>query len=124
MSRSSIDKLGWRLAHAQDPSPEDIIALQEFRGSCNAPLVQVRQRLVDGLGLQATSRLKTIPTIIEKVRRDRIALSRIQDIAGVRIVRDMTRAEQDDLVAQIVEAFPANRVPSGPSRFPTAKARM
>lgn len=61
-------------------------------------------------GIEATARLKTTNTIIEKLRRERTRLSEMQDIAGLRIVRDIGLVEQDQLVAGIVGLFPQAKV--------------
>jgi hypothetical protein len=54
-----------------------------------------------------TSRTKTTGTLVEKLQRNRgMALSRMQDIAGVRLVVEMNRSEQDELVDLIVDLFP------------------
>lgn len=68
-------------------------------------LDEVRQRLV-GLGLEATTRVKTIGTLIDKLRREqRMELSRLQDLAGARIVIDGGREDQDRVTELIVAAF-------------------
>jgi ppGpp synthetase/RelA/SpoT-type nucleotidyltranferase len=53
------------------------------------------------MGFHPTSRLKTVGTIIEKLVRDRTRLSTMQDIAGVRIVEDVSLDQQDEIVATI-----------------------
>jgi ppGpp synthetase/RelA/SpoT-type nucleotidyltranferase len=63
-----------------------------------------------GEGLKGTSRLKTTSTIIEKLRRQTdMNLARMQDIAGVRLVIDGNRLDQDRVVARILELFPDAR---------------
>ena len=60
----------------------------------------------DKLGLQATSRVKNTGTILEKLQRHGGSwLKSMQDIAGLRIVGDWTRSEQDARVAEIVQLF-------------------
>jgi len=61
--------------------------------------------VTEKLGLQATSRLKTVNTIIEKLKRERTRLSTIQDIAGLRLVKDMNLTEQDEISRIIAEIF-------------------
>jgi len=61
------------------------------------------------LGAAPSSRLKTTGTLIDKLR-GKTALSRMQDIAGCRIVQPMSLREQDDLVQRIVREFPGSRV--------------
>ncbi len=48
---------------------------------------------------------------MDKLRRERdMRLSRVQDIVGARVVRDMELADQDALVARITACFPDHRV--------------
>jgi ppGpp synthetase/RelA/SpoT-type nucleotidyltranferase len=59
------------------------------------------------LGLQPTYRYKTTGTIIEKLQRNRsMSLTTMQDIAGARVVREMTRSQQDQVVQRIIRRFP------------------
>ncbi|XVU27444.1 hypothetical protein ACQPZJ_10520 [Actinoplanes sp. CA-054009] len=61
-----------------------------------------------GLGLEPTTRLKTTQTLVDKLRRTTgLTIRGIHDIAGARIVLDGGRWKQDQVVARIVEAFPA-----------------
>ena len=46
----------------------------------------------------APTATKTIQTLHDNLRRQPIKLSRLQDIAGVRIVQDMDLHEQDSIV--------------------------
>ncbi len=110
MSISQIRRLGDRLRHAAQPSVEDLELLQRLRLEYDAPLQIVERTLRDELQMHATSRLKTVQTIIEKLVRERTRLSSMEDIAGARIVEEMTLAEQDERVARIVAAFPSARL--------------
>ena len=61
--------------------------------------------LLERLGLQSTSRVKAPETIVAKLQRQpTLHLSRMQDIGGLRVVRDMTRMEQDELRDAIIAA--------------------
>ncbi|MGH2736230.1 MAG: hypothetical protein ACRDKZ_11670 [Actinomycetota bacterium] len=84
------------------------MALQEVRAAYADPLAAVQTNL-RSMGLRPTPRLKTPTTIVEKLRRERTRLSTIQDIAGLRIVSDMTLAEQDELVERVIAEFPGAR---------------
>jgi hypothetical protein len=65
--------------------------------------VEVRLRQ---LGYQATTRVKTTGTLIDKLRRTpQLPLGRIHDVAGARIVLDGGRWEQDQVVDRIMAAF-------------------
>jgi uncharacterized protein YgfB (UPF0149 family) len=72
-----------------------------------ASLMEVSVALQSGIPTVAfTPRLKTVGTIAEKLQRERsMALSRMRDIAGIRIVEDMNRVEQDVLVREIREVL-------------------
>lgn len=67
---------------------------------------EVERILRDELSLKATSRLKTTNTIIDKLARQTTRLSKMQDIAGLRIVSDMTLTLQDELVKALQDGFP------------------
>lgn len=108
LSRSQIDKLGRRLRRAgpNNVSDEDLNLLEQLLTAHGAVLSTVQLRLAAELGLPVTSRTKTTGTLVEKLQRSpTMALSRMQDIAGARLVAEMNRTEQDRLVARIVELF-------------------
>lgn len=68
--------------------------------------------MADAVGtapLHITHRAKTTQTIIEKLRREQaMALARMQDLAGIRVVGAMTLEDQDGLAAEIAARFPAD----------------
>jgi len=109
-SRSQIDKLGDRLAKKAIPDESDLQQLQRLRAAYDEPMAAVARIVREELGLQATSRLKTVNTIIDKLKRDRTRLSSMQDIAGLRIVKDVTLPQQDEISRIISEAFPGAKV--------------
>jgi hypothetical protein len=112
LSRSQIDRLGRRLRRAgkEDISDQDRELLEQLVASHGPALATVQAQLMQTLGVRVTSRTKTTGTLIEKLERSRsMALSRMQDIAGARLVLEMNRAEQDQLVARIVDLFPEPR---------------
>ncbi|MGH3770659.1 MAG: RelA/SpoT domain-containing protein [Pseudonocardiaceae bacterium] len=58
------------------------------------------------LGHEPTSRIKTTGTILDKVRRHGgSSLKGMQDLAGMRIVRDCDRTEQDGLTEDLMLLF-------------------
>jgi ppGpp synthetase/RelA/SpoT-type nucleotidyltranferase len=70
-----------------------------------AVLDQVEQRLGE-LGFQATTRVKTTGTLLDKLRRDpTLKLRSIHDLAGARIVIDGNLNDQDQAKTDIIEAF-------------------
>lgn len=109
VSGNQIDKLGKRLA-APDymPTGADLALLERYRGDHADALDEAGRRLREPpLELRPTSRLKTTGTIIEKLRRERgMRLSRMQDVAGLRVVINMTRKAQDLVAERIAALFP------------------
>ncbi len=114
LSRSQIDRLGGRLRGSQRISDADLAQLQAVREAHDdamaAVTVALRDLTVDGVSLAPTSRLKTVGTMLEKLRRESMRLSQMQDIAGARVVIDGGRAFQDRVANAIVGRFPGSRV--------------
>jgi ppGpp synthetase/RelA/SpoT-type nucleotidyltranferase len=110
LSRSAIDKLGDRLRASDRVSDDDLVMLQQVREEYDEVLTDTALRLTTELGLQPGFRLKTVATIVEKLKRERLRLSQMQDIAGIRLVADMNRRQQDALVERVRGAFPNARV--------------
>lgn len=114
-SRNQINKLGKRLAVSTEISSEDSAMLEELIACHQDTLEQARPRL-DGLEeavgtrrLYISARPKTTGTIVEKLRRSPNGpLAGIQDLAGFRIVGDITFDQQDELCAEIMRRFPAD----------------
>ena len=110
MTKSQINRLGDRLRLSESPDEAALSELQEFRASYSEPMAKAQALLREVLGIEATSRLKTINTIIEKLRRERTRLATMQDIAGLRVVSKMGLAEQDELVGKITSLFPGSKM--------------
>ncbi len=117
LSRSQIDRLGKRLCQEGRTAIEDLEALQRLRLEYDAPLIRVEQVLRGRLGLACTSRLKTVGTIIDKLKREHTRLSSMHDIAGVRIVLTGSSekvydwlGEQEKVVESIRSEFPNSEV--------------
>ena len=110
MTTSQVDRLGERLRQTTVISEDDLALLQRFRAEHEAALVEVQTRLDHAIpGVAQAARIKTIQTLHDKLRRQPTKLSRIQDIAGVRIVEEMDLATQDAMVAAILREFPGAR---------------
>jgi len=112
VSKSQIDKLGQRLRTGASPTQVDLLALKEyvdFHGQVLGDVVQ-KLRLVPARSNEITARLKTTETIIEKLRRQRVRLSQIQDIAGARVVVPLGRLGQDDFVEKLLRQWPSHTV--------------
>ena len=104
LSKTQVDRLGQRLkdgSHTED----DLRLLDEYRRSF-AAAYEIVAGTLRKRGALPTGRLaKSTLSIVEKLRRESIRLSQMQDIAGCRvIVRDVL--EQDRFVAGLKIDFP------------------
>ena len=109
LSKTQIDKLGQRLRSAE-PTEDDLRELDEHRRSFEPAYEQVTSAIRDQMNLQSTGRpAKSTPSIIEKLRRESIRLTQMQDIAGCRIVVSDT-LDQDHVTSQLIKIFPAASV--------------
>lgn len=96
LSKSQIDKLGDRLRSGPQ-TEEDLRLLDEFRSSYSQSFGIVRQ-ILHLRGVEPVARnIKSTLSIVAKLRRQPIKLSRIQDIAGCRIVVDEVWDQQREL---------------------------
>jgi ppGpp synthetase/RelA/SpoT-type nucleotidyltranferase len=111
-SGGAIDRLGDRLRESSDASEEDLRILQELRRQFDAAMEGARLRIVESIpDARPTTRLKTIQTLIGKLRREpAMKLSRVQDVAGMRLVSDMSLEQQDVLGSRLSELFGGARV--------------
>jgi ppGpp synthetase/RelA/SpoT-type nucleotidyltranferase len=109
LSKAQIDKLGERLREGE-PSADDLRLLDEYRLSFGEPFAIVIKTISEQLQLEPTGRpAKTTRSITEKLQRESIRLTQVQDIAGCRLV--VGRAlDQDRAVASLCEIFPSARV--------------
>lgn len=110
LSKSQIDKLGERLRDSAEVSEEELALLQQVRAEHDSAMSTVADRLANELGLEPSTRLKTVGTIVDKLRREHIRLSQMQDIAGVRLVRTIGLDEQDALVESVAGLFEGAKV--------------
>ena len=131
MTKSAMRRLGERLSASSGPSDEDLRQLQDVERAYGEALsvavervrtiVAARAATPDRL-IQITSRVKTVATLLDKVRRGS-ALGRIYDIAGMRVVGAFGFAGQDEIVREVVAAFEWAKVadrplePSAPPPF-------
>lgn len=105
---SQLNKIGERLRKKQE-SNEDLRTLDEFRLSFEPAYQQVFEYLTQ-LGLKPGGRAgKTTLSIRAKLIRERTRLSRMQDIAGCRVVVDSV-AEQDRITRELKATFPQYEV--------------
>jgi ppGpp synthetase/RelA/SpoT-type nucleotidyltranferase len=104
-SGRQLSKLGERLASDGQVSDADYGLLAQVTDAYQAVLDQVERRLGE-LGYQATTRVKTTGTLVDKLRRDTtLKLKSVHDFAGARIVIDGNRRDQDLATSRIVDEF-------------------
>lgn len=111
MSKSALDRLGGKLATDDSAVPDDELdQLAEVVRAYQVVLDDVKAQLVT-LGFEPTTRVKTTGTLIEKLRREHgMRLSRVQDLAGARILVP-GRREQDEARDRICGHFTAADCP-------------
>lgn len=99
------------------PDAADMAELATLQASYLPALETVTGRLrgllgtpptFEGVSLTATSRLKTVATIVEKLRHHETSLGRMRDVVGVRIVGDLYLPGQDRLVDVVARLFSVN----------------
>jgi ppGpp synthetase/RelA/SpoT-type nucleotidyltranferase len=110
LSASQVQKLGDRLRKSESPSPDDRELLHGVLLAHEPAMTEVARALDEELGLANTTRLKTEGTLLDKLRREKSNLARVDDIAGVRIHAVADRIEQDEVVARIAAPFPEHEV--------------
>lgn len=105
LSRSAIDRLGDRLRADADLEEGDLRLLDAYRREFAESYEQAVSTLRTACGVQPTGRpAKSTASIVEKLRRESVRLSQLQDIAGCRILAK-NRHQQDDFVARMAAAF-------------------
>ena len=103
ISKTQIDRLGERLKKGKS-SDEDLQLLEQYRQSFATAYEIVRNAIREKLSLETTGRQKTTQSIVDKLRRESIRLTQIQDIAGCRLlVTDI--ANQNEVVASLRNHF-------------------
>lgn len=110
MNKTDIDRLGERLRDADSIQADDLVLLDEYRRSLAAFSREMTTR-VETLLLHPISERpgKTTPSIVAKLKRQPIALSRIQDVTGGRTIVPDLRAQE--AVADVMSrSFPNARV--------------
>src|SRR5580765_6378681 len=94
VSKTQIDRLGDRLRKGNISEP-DLRLLDEYRRSFSGAYEFVVVRVRSELGLEPTGRpAKSTTSIAEKLQRESIRLTQIQDIAGCRLVVPDVREQE------------------------------
>lgn len=104
LSKTQVDKLGERL-QVRDPTPDDLRELDEYRRSFAAAYETAFSVARKFTKHEPTRRTKSNTSVIEKLRRESIRLTQIQDIAGCRIVVPNT-SEQNLVVLGLTGGNP------------------
>ena len=103
-SKTKLDQLGERLRQ-HTVTDDDFRLLDAFRRSFTAGYGEVLGIIRSNLGSEPTGRpAKSTSSIIEKLQRETIRLTQIQDIAGCRLVLPDVSA-QEQTVAQLRRAL-------------------
>src|ERR1043165_9639725 len=109
MTKTQIDKLGERLRAGPVEDAEKRL-LDEYRGSFTPAYERAFTVIGEKLQLAPTGRIKSNASIIEKLRRQKnMALSRMQDIAGCRVVVNDILA-QDSFVSSLLGEFGSAKI--------------
>lgn len=105
ISKTQIDRLGDRLKRGHI-TEEDLRLLDRYRRSFTPAYEVVVGDIRDKLKLEPTGRpAKSTTSIVDKLKRESIRLTQIQDIAGCRIiVADI--AEQESVIQSLTGLFP------------------
>lgn len=105
LSKTQIDRLGDRL-RADNLLESDLKVLDDYRRRFGKAYKDVVRTIPQQLQLQPTGRpAKSTTSLVEKLRRESIRLTQVQDIAGCRVVvHDI--GEQDRVVASLRKLFP------------------
>ena len=104
LSRRQIDRLGERLRESRTAEDEELLSV--YRDSFHDAQLMVMYDLGRlAIGKPDGGRLKRPESVIAKLQRDsRIRLSRMQDIAGCRLV-SADKAQQDETYARLQSDF-------------------
>ncbi len=108
LPKKTVDRLGERLRVSETITPEDLELLDRFRSEHLAAMERVVREICDLLPDMPApaARLKTVTTIVDKLRRERgMKLSRMHDVAGVRLVIPGGRHAQDLTVTALERLF-------------------
>lgn len=104
LPKTQTDRLGNRLRGGA-PTEVDIRELDRYRRSFVGVYEYVVAVIRDQCGLEATGRpAKSTTSIIDKLKRESIRLTQIQDIAGCRVVVDDFET-QESIVHRLSQAF-------------------
>ncbi|MEJ7764996.1 MAG: RelA/SpoT domain-containing protein [Acidimicrobiales bacterium] len=108
LSKSAVDRLGRRIAGLDAPQAGDEAAFRAWLTDYEEIRVRMSVAVTSSIGLPVAARLKTRATLVDKLTRDKLRLSQVQDVAGLRLtVHD--RNEQDRVASVVASLFPESR---------------
>ncbi len=112
LTGGAIDRLGDRLRVSTDVADDDLAMLQDLRREFDGALARAREEVMRAIpGVSPTSRLKTVQTLVGKLQREStMNLGQVQDVAGMRIVQDVSIEDQNRLAARIGDLFPGAKI--------------
>jgi putative GTP pyrophosphokinase len=109
LSKSQLDKLGERLKN-DNITEDDLRTLNDYRLSFGETYNTVIKSIRTELKLEPTGRpAKSTTSISDKLRRESIRLTQIQDIAGCRLVVENLKS-QEDTTKSLTDLFPGSLV--------------
>lgn len=109
MSASQVDKLGDRLK-AGPITADDLRLLDSYRRTFQPAMDEVMQVLRERLQLEPTAReAKSTRAIVAKIRHQGTRLSRMQDIAGCRVIKNSLRLQRA-AVDSLLDSFPGAKL--------------
>lgn len=103
ISKSQLDQLGDRIRRGNN-SEEDFRQLEEYRSTFTQAHEKVASTIRGELSLEPSKRAKTMKSIADKLLRESIRLTQIQDIAGCRVVVSNV-SEQESVVESLKRLF-------------------
>jgi putative GTP pyrophosphokinase len=109
ISKTKIDRLGDRL-RLGNITDADLRLLDDYRRSFSRGYDIIAGTIRHQLGLEPTGRpAKSTTSIAEKLHRESIRLTQIQDIAGCRLIVEAI-AEQERVISALTELFKGSTV--------------
>src|SRR5689334_9395580 len=98
-SKTQIDQLGSRI-RSSAVTPEDLELLDKYRLEFASACLHVTKLLEQHFPRVTARSAKSTRSIVEKLQRESIRLSQMQDVAGCRVIVDGIES-QDDAVRLI-----------------------
>lgn len=109
LSKTQIDRLGERL-RAGTITESDLRLLDDYRKSLGGAYESVVQAIRVNLEIQPTGRpAKSTTAIMQKLQREHIRLTQVQDIAGCRVIVDDI-LQQESVAARLQKRFPSSGI--------------